>query len=60
MADPVTLYVEITSREGAPDAVGSTTISVNVEKVEGWEEALMLKVAHALGKDNATSITINE
>ena len=60
MTDPVTLYLEITTREGAPDAVGSTTISANVEKVEGWEEELLLKIAHAIGADSATSVTINE
>jgi len=58
MAD--TLYVTIAQRENDPDAPAVSTITATIEKNDGWEEALLLKIAHALGKDSATSVTLNE
>jgi hypothetical protein len=58
MAD--TLYVSIVQRENDPDAPAASTTTAVVEKLDGWEEALLLKIAHALGKDSATSVTLNE
>ena len=58
MSEPTNLYIEIIQREGSPDTSALTSINTSVEKTEGWEERLMLKIAHALGFDDATSVEI--
>ena len=58
MAEPTVLFVTISMCENEPDGLGKKTIGINEEMKEGYEERIMLKLAHALGFDDATSVEI--
>ena len=59
MSDTTVLYCQLHISENEPDGPGKKIISFNDEMTEGYEERLLMKLAHALNLDDVTSITLN-
>lgn len=53
------LFVQIQVREGDNTGPQVHAVGMTDEKTEGWEHRFLMKLAHAIGLDDATSITVN-
>ena len=58
--DGAEIHLQIQAFNGAPADGGSMIVSFGItkEKTKGFEEGIMLALAHALGWDDATSVEI--
>ena len=59
VADGTELHVQIQFHTDSADGPTVVAIGITEEKTEGYEERLLLKLAHALDLNDATSVTVN-
>jgi len=59
VADGTELHVQIQFHKDSADGPTVVSIGLTEEKTEGYEERLLLKLAHALDLNDATSVTVN-
>lgn len=57
--DGTELHVQIQFHKDSADGPTVVSIGLTEQKTEGFEERMLLKLAHALDLNNATSVTVN-
>ena len=53
------LFIQIQIKENDNNGKQIHSIGLTDEKTPGWENRFLMKLAHAIGLDDATSITVN-